>query len=129
MNQTNSLSGATPLHVAVTSPKALEGRLECARLLLDAGAGLATVDARGNSALDCAVERQGEQPEMLALLRNHGKRSYAATAAAKAGDEASSPKADKEEDEDEDEDEEALPPPKALAEPARSDSTKSKDAF
>ena len=32
-------------------------------------------------------------------------------------------------EEDEDEDEEALPPPKALAEPARSDSTKSKDAF
>jgi hypothetical protein len=64
VHKVNSLSGGSPLHITCSSPKALEGRLECARLLLEAGADPLLADGRGRTPIEYAAA----EPAMHALL-------------------------------------------------------------
>ncbi len=48
LSMKNKISGATPLHAAANSQKAIEGRREAARLLVDAGADVNATDAYGS---------------------------------------------------------------------------------
>ena len=82
VNKPNNLTGGTPMHIVVTSPKELDGRLASAKLLLDAGADITLLDARGNTALDYASERRLDEPQMLALIREYAAAATAAPAAA-----------------------------------------------
>eukprot|EP00613_Pedinella_sp_CCMP2098_P052751 CAMPEP_0171891662 /NCGR_PEP_ID=MMETSP0992-20121227/44870_1 /TAXON_ID=483369 /ORGANISM="non described non described, Strain CCMP2098" /LENGTH=295 /DNA_ID=CAMNT_0012519035 /DNA_START=103 /DNA_END=986 /DNA_ORIENTATION=- len=59
VNVRNDLTGGTPLHITVCSPKALEGRLACAKLLLDAGADPLLEDKRSETAMAAAAEELG----------------------------------------------------------------------
>ena len=47
LNARNELSGATPLHMAVTSNKDIDRRMACAKLIIDAGADLTVKDIEG----------------------------------------------------------------------------------
>ena len=47
LNPQNTLSGATPLHMAAASSKDLSGRMACAKLIIDAGADLKIKDFEG----------------------------------------------------------------------------------
>jgi ankyrin repeat protein len=64
VNKCNTLTGGAPLHITCTSPKALDGRLLCAQLLLDAGADPLLEDSRGMTPVAYAAE----EPAMAALL-------------------------------------------------------------
>ena len=69
VNKTNSLTGGSPLHITVTSPKDLQGRLRCIESLLDAGADPNLKDSRGVSALQYATEAASNEPEILDIIR------------------------------------------------------------
>jgi len=71
VNKTNDLTGGTPLHIAVTSPKPLEGRLACAKLLLESGADPSIRDLRGGTPL--AYAEEAEDPGMLALIKPYAE--------------------------------------------------------
>lgn len=81
VNRCNTLTGGAPLHITCTSPKALEGRLQCAKLLLDHGADPLREDSRGMTPVAYAAE----EPEMAALLAPYAAaRSVALAAEAEA---------------------------------------------
>ena len=69
VNKTNSLTGGSPLHITVTSPKDLQGRLRCIESLLDAGADPNLKDSRGFSALQYATDAASTEPEILDIIR------------------------------------------------------------
>ena len=77
MNKCNTLTGGAPLHITCTSPKALEGRLLCAQLLLDAGADPLLQDSRGMTPVAYAAE----EPAMAALLAPYASARSLALAA------------------------------------------------
>jgi len=64
VNKKNDLSGGTPLHITCSSPKPIEGRIGCAKLLLENGADPAALDDRGMS----CFEYSAQQPELLEVL-------------------------------------------------------------
>jgi hypothetical protein len=66
VNKKNQLSGGTPLHITCSSPKPMDGRIACAKLLLSHGADPTLKDDRGMSALDCAAQ----EPELLQVLQS-----------------------------------------------------------
>jgi len=76
VNRCNTLTGGTPLHITCSSPKALEGRLKCAKLLLDHGADPLLPDSRGMTPMEYAAE----EPEMAALFEPYAARANALTA-------------------------------------------------
>jgi ankyrin repeat protein len=59
--------GFTPLHFA-----AQEYQIEAARLLLDAGADVNSINKYGNSPLFVAVFNSNGRGELISLLRSHG---------------------------------------------------------
>ena len=63
LNVRNSLSGATPLHMAAASSKDLGRRMACAKLIIDAGADLMVKDESG------LMPWQHTEGEFAALLR------------------------------------------------------------
>ena len=82
LNAQNTMTGATPLHMAACSSKSLAGRLKCVRLVVGAGAELTVKDDGGHMAWQYAAdppsdeEEAGEddgkragQEELVALLR------------------------------------------------------------
>jgi hypothetical protein len=78
VNATNDLTGGSPLHITVSSPKALEGRLACVKLLLEAGADPLLEDNRGMTPFAAAEE--GTEPEMLEVIRPFAEAGMAAAA-------------------------------------------------
>ena len=64
----NALSGATPLHMAASSNKDLSRRVECARLIVEAGADLTIVDYESKTASQQAASVPG-QDALVRLLR------------------------------------------------------------
>jgi ankyrin repeat protein len=83
VNRCNTLTGGTPLHITCSSPKALEGRLKCAKLLLDHGADPLLPDSRGMTPMAYAAE----EPEMAALLEPFAARANSLAAGAEEGEE------------------------------------------
>merc|ERR1719198_857526 len=63
LNAQNTLSGATPLHMAAkgSSTKPLSGRMQCAQLIVDAGADVTTKDFGGRMAWEEAAEEPGQE--------------------------------------------------------------------
>jgi ankyrin repeat protein len=74
VNRTNSLTGGAPLHITCTSPKALEGRVRCAALLLESGADPLLADGRGMTPLAYAAD----EPSLLAVIKPFADRAAAA---------------------------------------------------
>mmetsp|Transcript_9038 Transcript_9038/g.13910 ORF Transcript_9038/g.13910 Transcript_9038/m.13910 type:complete len:350 (+) Transcript_9038:26-1075(+) len=68
INATNQLSASTPLHVAASSNRNLQGRIACARILLQAGADATKADADGLKPFQ-KVKRE-EAPELYELLQS-----------------------------------------------------------
>ena len=68
LNAQNALSGATPLHMAASSNKDLGRRVECARLIVEAGADLTIVDYENKTASQQAARVPG-QDALAHLLR------------------------------------------------------------
>lgn len=66
VNRQNNLTSATPLHIAVASPKDIAGRIECVKLLLAANADLTIEDGRGLTAVQAAEERN--EPGIVELF-------------------------------------------------------------
>ena len=81
MNKRNGFSGGTPLHMAVFSGEPVEGRLECAKQLLEAGADLSIRNNMGDTALDYASREHAYyyDPRMHALLRSFATATATAT--------------------------------------------------
>lgn len=96
VNACNDLTGGTPLHIAISSPKALDGRLACAKALLEAGADPLLDDSRGMSPFAYASE--GREPEMLELIRPFAEAAMAAAAEGGPGGVGSSSKAEEDDD-------------------------------
>ena len=59
LNAQNALSGATPLHMAASSNKDLSRRVECARLIVEAGADLTIVDYENKTGVATSSARAG----------------------------------------------------------------------
>lgn len=80
LDATNSLTGGTPMHVLVASPKAVEGRLECLQQLLSAGADVTIQDSRSHTPLQAAMAGPNEAP-IVELLQDAERRRTAGAAA------------------------------------------------
>jgi len=76
VNKRNELGASTPLHTLAQSPKPVEGRLQCAALLLSAGADPEARDGREFTALEIAQE-QGEEAIVSYLTKIAGGASEA----------------------------------------------------
>eukprot|EP00620_Florenciella_sp_RCC1587_P020173 CAMPEP_0182557610 /NCGR_PEP_ID=MMETSP1324-20130603/1453_1 /TAXON_ID=236786 /ORGANISM="Florenciella sp., Strain RCC1587" /LENGTH=397 /DNA_ID=CAMNT_0024769687 /DNA_START=38 /DNA_END=1233 /DNA_ORIENTATION=+ len=76
VNKRNELGASTPLHTLAQSPKPVEGRLQCAALLLSAGADPEARDGREFTALEIARE-QGEEAIVTYLTKIAGGASEA----------------------------------------------------
>ena len=65
---TNTLSGATPLHMAAMSAKPYEGRLKCVEMIVRAGANLNVQDFEGQTAWQAHASKRSAEPELATLI-------------------------------------------------------------